>query len=194
MRLAVAVTALALLGCKTRGEEVKERVDKALTGVSSDEQAIGAVSQTLWGKDTYDYQIKVLPFDGGGHRVDIVATRINSDTLLSSAGAMKDFELRMHAKKIWRLFRSVSERQLRQVSVTIRLSLGGPGSKDVLEFLRFHGDAATASAIPGYDANPFDTKGAYDDLTPDGNRYIQRLTPKLVVDADNSAELVIEPK
>ncbi len=85
----MAVAALALVGCKTRGEEVKERVDKALTGVSSDEQAIGAVSQTLWGKDTYDYAIKVLPFDGGGHRVDIVATRTNSDTLLSSAGSMK---------------------------------------------------------------------------------------------------------
>jgi hypothetical protein len=191
MRLALAVAALALVGCKTRGEEVKERVDKALTGVSSDEQAIGAVSQTLWGKDTYDYAIKVLPFDGGGHRVDIVATRTNSDTLLSSAGSMKDFELRMHAKKIWRLFRSVSERKLRQVSVTIRLPLGG---KDVLEFLRFHADDVLVRAIPGYDANPFDTKGQYDDLTPDGNRYIQRLTPKLIVDADNSAELVIEPK
>jgi hypothetical protein len=190
-RFARVVVLLALAGCQTRGEEVKERVDKALTGAGSDAQAIGAVAHTLWGKDTYDYDIKVLPRDDG-HAVHIVATRINKSTALSSAGALKDFELRMHAKKIWRLYRSVSERKLRAVTVTIRLPLG---PNDVLEFIRFRADEATVRAIPGYaEAKPFETKGAYDDLTADGDRYLQRLVPRLAIEADHSGELVIEQK
>ncbi len=191
----MVVVLCALAGCKTRGEEIKERVDKALTGVTSDEQAIAAATRALWPQDNYDYQIKVLPSQGGGYQVDIVATRTSSTTALASAASLKDFELRQHARRLWRLFRTVGERQLRAVFITIRLPVGGPSGKDVMDFLRFRCNDTLVRGIPGYaEAQPFETQGQYDDPKPDGNRYLQRLAARLVIDLDNSAEIVIDQK
>jgi hypothetical protein len=196
MRFAhVLIFALALgiaPGCKGRGEEAKERVDKALQGVTSDEQAIGAVAGAMWRKGVDDFQIKVVPQDDG-HRLEIVSMRREMTTLLSSAGAMKDYELRQNAKSLWRLFRSIGDRKLKAVVMTIKLPLtGAGGKKEVLTFLRFRCDEAAIRGIPGYgESDPFKTTGMEDVLEDEGNRFVQEVSNKLVIEVDNSKEVVV---
>lgn len=189
------VLLVVLSGCQSLGEELQARVSKALASASDDEQKILAVAKALWSTDTYRYDIKTTPKDDG-YRLEIVSTPVVETTYLSSAGSLKDFKLRYDAKRIWRLFRTLEGRRLKEVAVTIKISLkSASGEKPLIDFLRFRCESGLIGRIEGYSSvNPFETQGTYDDLTPEGELFIQRLTNQLVIDVDNSKDVIIEPQ